>query len=190
MKTEMYQSHDWFALYVRVNHEIKVASALRGKGFEEFLPLLRSKRRWSDRIKAITAPLFPGYVFCRLDLNNRLPVLITPGVRSIVGNGSVPVPVDEQEIDSLKLIEASRLSAEPCPYLGVGQKVRIDQGSLQGLEGLVMAAGKPYRVVVSVTLLRRSVAVEIDEAWVSPMPTSSLADVHRRDRRTVGGFIA
>ncbi len=161
-------NYPWFALFVRVNHEIKVSAALRSKGCDEFLPLYRAKRRWSDRIKEVQSPLFPGYVFCRLDLNKRLPVLTTPDVHSIVGNGKIPIPLEEREIENLKLIASSELQAEPWPYLRVGERIRIEQGSLAGLEGILLALKKPFRLVVSVTLLQRSVAVEIDETWASP----------------------
>jgi transcription antitermination factor NusG len=168
-------NYPWYALFVRVNHEIKVSSALRNKGCEEFLPLYRVRHRWSDRIKEIQSPLFPGYLFCRFDLNRRLPILTTPDVHSIVGVGKVPVPIDEQEIDNLKLIVSSQLQVEPWPYLRVGNTVRIEQGSLAGLEGVLLAQKKPFRLVVSVTLLQRSVAVEIDEAWVSRVGERRLA---------------
>lgn len=173
----------WFALFVRVNHEKIVSAALRSKGYEEFLPLCRSRRRWSDRTKEVQSPLFSGYVFCRLDLNRRLPILTTTGVHSIVGNGKVPVPVPELEIDNLRLLVGSQLQAEPWPYTKVGQKVRIEQGALSGLEGILVALKKPCRVVVSVTLLQRSVAVEIDEAWASPVIESHSARLQDSLRR-------
>jgi transcription antitermination factor NusG len=162
-------SDRWFALFVRVNHEKLVSTTLRSKGFEEFLPLYQEKRRWSDRTKRIESPLFPGYVFCRFDLNHRLPILTTPGVHAIVGNGKVPIPVALAEIENLRLIVDSRLQANPWPYLKVGQQVRIDEGCLEGLEGILVSTEKPNRVVVSVSLLQRSVAVEIDEAWIRPV---------------------
>jgi transcription antitermination factor NusG len=144
-----------------------VSAALRSKGLEEFLPLYRVKRRWSDRTKEIQTPLFPGYVFCRLDVQRRLPILTIPAVHSLVGNGKIPVPIADAEISNLRLITESRLQAGPWPYLKIGHRVRIQQGALEGLEGILLAQSKPSRLVVSVTLLRRSVAVEIDEAWVS-----------------------
>ncbi len=162
-------NYPWYALFVRVNHEKMVSAALRSKGYEEFLPLCRSRRRWSDRTKEVQSPLFPGYVFCQLDLNWRLPILTTTGVHSIVGNGKVPVPVSEREIENLRLLAGSQLQVDPWPYLKVGQKVRIEQGALVGLEGILVSLKKPYRLVVSVTLLLRSVTVEIDEAWTSPI---------------------
>ena len=161
--------HQWFALVVRSQHEKMVASVLHSKGYEEFLPLYTVKRRWSDRIKQLELPLFPGYVFCRFDLNHRLPILITPGVILIVGAGKLPLPVDESEIAALQSIVKSGLETEPWPYLKVGQRVRIERGALEGVEGILTSIKKPFRLVVSVTLLQRSVAVEVDQDWASPV---------------------
>lgn len=162
----------WFALRVRSQHEKIVASVLRSKGYEEFLPLYHCRHRWSDRIKVIARPLFTGYVFCRFDLNKRLPILVTPGVLLIVGIAKTPLPVEDSEIAALQSIVKSGFQAEPWPYLQVGQRVRIERGSLEGVEGVLLAVKKPHRLVVSVTLLQRSVAVEIDEAWATPIGTA------------------
>ena len=162
------ENHSWFALRIKARREKFVASSLRSKGYEEFLPLYRCRRRWSDRMKTHELPLFPGYVFCRFDMNNRLPILVTPNVLLIVGCGKTPLPVEDSEIAALQSIVKSGLKAEPWPYLRVGQRVRIERGSLEGVEGLLLAA-KPQRLVVSVTILQRSVAVEIEEAWARPI---------------------
>jgi transcription antitermination factor NusG len=156
----------WYAVYTRVQHEKIVAQALAVKGYEEFLPLCRCRRRWSDRIKDLELPLFPGYVFCRFDAEQRLPILVTPGVHHIVGIGKIPLPVEEAEIAAIQSIVRTGLPTEPWPFLQVRQRVRIDSGPL---EGLLLAVKKPYRLVVSVTLLQRSVAVEIDSVWVTPL---------------------
>ena len=165
----------WFALVVRSQHEKIVAAALQDKGYEELLPLYSIRRRWSDRMKELMLPLFPGYLFCRFDLNFRLPILVTPGVLQVVGAGKVPLPVDESEITALRSIVNSGLQAEPWPYLKVGQRVRIERGSLEGVEGILTSVKKPSRLVVSVTLLQRSVAVEVDEDWVSPIEQQPLS---------------
>ncbi len=146
----------WFALEIRARHERFVASALCCKGFEVFLPLYVSKRR------------FPGYLFCRFDPQNRLPILVTQGVRQVVGTGKTPVPVEESEIAALESIVVSKLQARPWPFLQVGQRVRIEQGPLYGVEGILLDSKKRDRLVVSVTLLQRSVAVEIDGDWAVP----------------------
>ena len=164
----------WYAVQVRPRHEKLVASALLSKGFEGFLPLYRCKHRWSDRIKEVELPLFSGYLFCRLDINRRLPILVTPGVIRFVGIGKTPMPIDENEMSAVIAIVSAGLRAEPHPYIRVGQRVRIDRGTLSGVEGIVQLAKKPARLIVSVSLLQRSVAVEIDEAWVRPLDSRLL----------------
>jgi len=160
---------NWFALQVKPRHEKAAANALRSKGFEEFLPMCTSVRRWSDRWKELQTPLFPRYVFCRFDLKDRLPVLTTPGVVSIVGTGKIPTPVDEAEIRAVQTIVKSGLPAEPWPFLRVGQLVRIEAGPLADLEGILLEIKNRHRLIVSVTILQRSVAVEIERFWVTPI---------------------
>ena len=168
-------SGSWYALRIKSRHERIVASALYGKGYEVFLPLYRDRRRWSDRVKELELPLFPGYLFCRFDVTKRLPILTTPGIVQVVGLGRTPLPIDETEIAAIQSIVISRLNAQPWPYLKVGQKVRIEQGPLTGLGGILLALKKPHRLVVSVTLLQRSVAVEVDQDWASPVTAESSA---------------
>jgi transcription antitermination factor NusG len=145
---------------------------LQGKGYEPFLPVYASRRRWSDRIKEIELPLFPGYLFCRLDPSDRLPILVTPGVVQIVGIGKNPVPLDELEIASIQTAVQSGLRRQAWPYQQIGQKVRVECGPLRGLEGILLSIKGGHRLILSVTLLQRSVAVEVDETWVSPIPVS------------------
>jgi len=159
----------WYALQVRPRFEKAIASTLLNKGYEGFLPLYRHRSRWSDRMKEVQLPLFSGYLFCRLDLNRRLPVLITPGVMHIVGIGKIPHPVDEFEIAALQSIVVSGLQAEPRTYLSIGERVRIELGPLAGTEGILTSLKGSSRLVVSVNLLQRSVSVEIDESWVVPV---------------------
>lgn len=127
------------------------------------------KRRRNGRVREIDAPLFPGYVFCQFDAQNRLPILITPGVIAVVGRGRIPLPVDDEEIAAIQTVVLSGLRAEPWPYLELGQKVRIESDSLQGLEGILINFKGNHRIVVSVSLLRRSVALEIDQSCVRPI---------------------
>lgn len=159
----------WFALSIKRNREKHVSEILRGKGYEEFLPLYYSRRRWSDRYKDLQVPLFPGYVFCRFEAERRLPVLMTPGVVLVVGNGRAPIPVEDAEIEALKLVVNSHLQVQPWPYLKVGERVRIESGALAGLEGILQDIRKSCRIVVSVDLLMRSVAVEVERNWVRPV---------------------
>jgi transcription antitermination factor NusG len=158
----------WYALRVRPRFEKMVASTLLSKGYEGFLPLYRHRSRWSDRIKEVQLPLFPGYLFCRFDVNHRLPILVTPGVLHVVGIGKTPHPVEDAEIAALQSIVISGLQAEPRSYLNVGQRVRIEIGPLAGVEGILIGMKNSSRLVVSVSLLQRSVSVEIDESWVIP----------------------
>jgi transcription antitermination factor NusG len=158
----------WYALQVRPRYEKIIASTLLFKGYEGFLPLYCQRSRWSDRVKEVHLPLFSGYLFCRFDLNKRLPILVTPGVMRIVGIGKTPYPVDEGEIAALKAIILSGLQAQPWTYLSIGQKVRIELGALAGVEGILTAIKGSSNLVVSVSLLQRSVAVEINKDWVAP----------------------
>jgi transcription antitermination factor NusG len=144
----------------------------RNKGFEEFLPLHQSRRRWSDRLKAIDLPLFPGYVFCRLDPQRRLPLLTIPGVLHFVGIGKIPSPIEDTEIAAIQTATGSGILTEPWPFLEVGQRVRLEGGPLAGLEGILVETPTRQRVVVSVTLLKRSVAVAIEGCSATPVGTT------------------
>lgn len=159
----------WFAVQVRTKHELAIADCLRAKGYEHFLPLYKCRRTWSDRIKEVQLPLFPGYLFCRFDPHARLPILKTPGVVQVVGNGRTPTPVEDSEVAALQTLVASGLPNQPWPFLQTGDRVQIQAGPLRGLEGLLVAFKGNCHLVLSVTLLQRSVAVEIDSAFVVPV---------------------
>jgi transcription antitermination factor NusG len=159
----------WFALQVRTRWESSTSLLLSGKGYQTLLPTYQTRKRWNGKVKQLNAPLFPGYVFCQFDALNRLPVLVTPGVISVVGRGRVPVPVDDAEITALQTVVSSGVSTEPWPYLEIGQKIRIESDALRGLEGILIKFKGYDRIVVSVSLLRRSVALEIDRNCVSPL---------------------
>jgi transcription antitermination factor NusG len=158
----------WYAVQVKTTHEKRVASLLDYGRFEWFLPVYESKRLWSDRIKRVQLPLFPGYVFCRFGPSGRVSILKTPSVMRIVGVGYTPLPIPEQEIAAIQRIVKSGLDVLPHPFLKTGEWVRIRGGALNGLEGLIVDLRHRDRLIVSVNLLQRSVAVEIDSAWVVP----------------------
>jgi transcription antitermination factor NusG len=160
------ENHNWFALQVRTRWEGSTAVLLSGKGYETFLPTYKTEKRWNARRREVNAPLFPGYVFCRFDAQKRLPVLITPGVIAVVGRGRVPLPVDGSEMAAIQAVIASGLRAEPWPYLEIGQRVRIERDALEGLEGILVNFRGSHRIIMSVSLLHRSVALEIDRACV------------------------
>jgi transcription antitermination factor NusG len=159
----------WFAIRVRSHYERTTAAILRGKGYEEFAALYCTKRRWSDRIEEVELPLFPGYIFCRFDPARRLPILTTAGVVHVVGRGRIPEPVNEAEIRAVEAVIQSGLPARPWPFLRVGQQVRVQYGCLAGIEGLVINVKSQTRLVVSVSMLQRSVAVEIDRDCIRPV---------------------
>ena len=161
----------WFALQVRTRWESSTAVLLSGKGYQTFLPTFKARKRWNGKLREVSTPLFPGYVFCQFDAQKRLPILITPGVLAVVGRGRVPLPVDDTEMTAIQTIASSGFRAEPWPYLEVGQKIRIESDSLMGLEGILINFKGNHRIVVSVTLLRRSVALEIDRSCVRPVGT-------------------
>jgi transcription antitermination factor NusG len=163
------EAKSWFALQVRSRWESTTMTLLQGKGLETLLPTYAMKRRWSDRYKIIEAPLFPGYVFCRFNVYDRLPVLITPGVISVVGRGKTPVPVEESEIAALQSVIRSGFQTHPWPYLEIGERVRIKDDVLDGMEGILTNFKGSQRVVISVSLLRRSVALEIDRSRILPV---------------------
>jgi transcription antitermination factor NusG len=165
----------WFAVRVKSNFEKSVATSFLNKGLDVFLPAYKSRRRWSDRCQTIDFPLFPGYVFCRVDLNHRLSVMTTPGFLYIVGAGQTPTAVDEVEIARLQEIARSGLPSLPCRAM-VGQTVLLNNGPLSGLEGILLRVGKENRVYVGVTLLRRGVSVEVDLEWILPIGPPQAAD--------------
>jgi len=158
----------WYAVQVRHQHERAVARALSHDNFETFLPLYRSRRQWSDRVKVLELPLFPTYVFARFREIQRIQVLRTPGVRSIVAFNHRLAPVRDEEIQSLQVMVRSGVPVEPWPILREGQRVRVERGPLQGVEGILLRFKNCWRVVVGVEILQRAVAAEVDRDVVRP----------------------
>jgi transcription antitermination factor NusG len=152
---------------VKSRCEFRAYDDLRLRGFEAFLPLYSVSRRWSDRVKTLKVPLFSGYLFCRFALADRLRVLNAAGVAQIVGFGNAPVPISESELHSVRTLVTSKVACTPWPYLQAGKRVFIDRGPLAGVDGVIIRAenGNP-RVVVSVSMLLRSVAAEIERDWI------------------------
>ena len=174
------QSADrWYAVQLRTRWESSTATLLFGKGYETFLPTCKTLKRGSGKWTELEVPLFPGYVFCRFDAHNRLPVLVTPGVIAVVGRGRIPVPVEDSEIEAIQKAVSTGLRVEPWPYLEVGQLVRIEGGALTGIEGILTGFKGTHRIVLSVSLLRRSVALEIDRYEVRPIQLRRSAEEGR-----------
>jgi len=159
----------WFALTVKPRHEKSVAANLSRKGLETYVPLYDAVRRWSDRRKVVAASLFPGYVFCRYGYENQLDVLNLPGVKSVVSFGDMPARVSDAEIEAVRAVLQSGRPASPWPFLRAGNRVRFLSGSMAGVEGILVRQKESLRVVVSIELLRRSVAVEIDRDMIEPL---------------------
>jgi transcription antitermination factor NusG len=160
----------WFALRVKSNHEKAVCSYLAVKGFEVFLPVCRTRNRWADRFKLVETPLFGGYVFSRLDRTRPNAVLSTPGVIQIVGTGRNPEPVLEGEISAIRRAVDANFQLRECDFFMKGQRATVVSGALAGLEGTVVSLKQQSRLVLSISLLQRSVALEIDESLVRIEP--------------------
>jgi len=175
----------WYALQVRSRKESYVASQIQGQGIDCLLPTYKSLRKWSDRVKELEQPLFPGYLFCRFDFQNRRPVITTPGVLQIVGYGRTAIPVSDEEIQALQLALSSGVPKQPWPYLEVGQRVRVNYGTLSGLEGILVNLKGDHRVVLSVTLLQRSVAMEVEATWLSPVKEATRENATQRILRPI-----
>jgi transcription antitermination factor NusG len=159
----------WCALYTRHQHEKAVAEMLEAKGLEVFLPLYDSIRRWKDRSKMLSLPLFPCYVFVRGAGNRRLQVVSTPGVHMILSHGERLATVPEEEIEAIRRTLAGSLRVEPHPFLKVGERVRVTRGTLDGVEGILVRKKNLFRLILSVSMLSQSVAVEIDACDVEPV---------------------
>jgi transcription antitermination factor NusG len=171
----------WFALAIKPRCEKTVARTLQTKGFQTFLPFYNKRHEYGTRHKESELPLFPGYVFCRFNCLTRLPILVTPGVTQILGAGRTPIPLSEIEMDSLQAAIKARLSVQPFPFLPVGEKVRINRGVLKGVEGIVLNYKQDFRLVLSVTLLQRSVLLEIgrDQISLEPVPKPATREYRR-----------
>ena len=160
----------WYAIRTRSNYEKIAASALKARGFEQYLPLYARRKRWSDRVVETKTPLFAGYVFCKFDVRCRSQILSTPGVASIVGYAGKPATISDSEIEAIQAVLSSGRRAEPCPYLVEGQLIQVRSGPLKGLEGILIKKLN-YRMVISIQMLHRSLAVEIDPDSITPVRT-------------------
>ena len=158
----------WWALYTRHQHEKTVADMLSAKGFEVFLPVYESVRRWKDRSKLLSLPLFPCYVFVRGGLTRRLQVVSTPGVHMVLTRGEDVAIIPEAEIQAIRMTIEGPFQVEPHPFLKCGERVRVRQGPLEGVEGVLVRKKNLFRLVLSVDMLAQSVAVEIDADDVEP----------------------
>ena len=163
------QSVGWWAVYTRHQHEKTVAGLLENKGFEVFLPLYESERRWKDRLKTLSLPLFPSYVFVRGEVERRLQIVSTPGAHMIVSNGSQFSEIPDGEIEAIRLAVSGPHRVEPHPLLKSGDWVRVIRGPLEGLEGILLRRRSSCRLVLTVSMLAQSAAVEVNAFDVEPI---------------------
>jgi transcription antitermination factor NusG len=160
----------WFVLYAKHQHESSVATMLQGKGFEVFYPTYEAVHRWKDRSKKIRMSLFPGYVFFAEGLDRRVQILSTPGVHSIVSFGEAPAQIPHQEIAAIRRAAENSIRIEPHPFLREGNAVEVISGPLEGITGILQRKKDLYRLILSIQILGRSAAVEIDVSSVKPAP--------------------
>ncbi len=160
---------DWYALMVYTGREKWAAAQLHALGFPQILLVCQERRTWSDREKTVSLPVFPGYLFCQFDVRESSRLLSVPGVLSVVSIGTTPAPIERDEIQALQLLHKAGQALARCPYLQEGDLVRIEGGSLDGLEGRFAKHKSEDRIIVSITLLQRSVAVEHDHCRVVPV---------------------
>jgi transcription antitermination factor NusG len=172
------ESSEWWALYTRHQHEKTVATLLSAKGFEVFLPLYDSTRRWKDRTKMITLPLFPCYVFVRGGLHRRLQVMNTSGVHMALLSGDHVAIIPECEIQAIRRAVEGSCRLEPHPFLKCGERVRVTRGSLEGVEGILIRKKNLYRLILSVDMMAQSVAMEIDAADVEPVTETEFSGLY------------
>jgi transcription antitermination factor NusG len=200
MQNNSASTASWYALQVRSQYEKTAVSILSSKGYETFLPLYKAQRIWSDRRKEVELPIFPGYVFCKFDLENYdLRVITTSGVVAIVGYGKNPAAIDEGELQALRRVIETQRRIEPFPFYRLGDRVRIEKGPLMGIEGVLVSIKNADRLVISITLLQRSVSVEVESSFMtvsrsrvesakSPEAIQSAASETLRAELAVGAF--
>ncbi|HEX4004980.1 MAG TPA: UpxY family transcription antiterminator [Acidobacteriaceae bacterium] len=175
--TAVAEQLQWWALYTRHQHEKVVAEMLTAKNFDVFLPLYSSVRRWKDRRKVISLPLFPGYVFLRGGYGRRLEVVSTPGIHMILTHGERVATIPEEDIQAIRKTVEGNFRVEPHPFLKCGERVRVTRGPLQGVEGILTRKKNLFRLVLSVDMLAQSVGVEIDASDVEPVAARETAAV-------------
>ena len=171
----------WFAVYTTCRHEKRVARHLEQRQIENFLPLYRAQHKWKDGSRALVdLPLFPGYVFVRIESRNRCGVLAVPGVVSMIGTATRPAPLPDLEVETLRA-GLDPMRTEPHPLLIVGQRVRIKAGALAGVEGIVVRKKSGMRVVLTLSLLMQSIAIEVDGDDVELVGTPSSLTLEATD---------
>lgn len=174
----------WFALHVKSRMEQTTGELLRAKGYEIFVPTYKPVESRSS----VHMPLFPGYAFCRFDPDIRCPILTTPGVLRVIGYGRRPAVVCETEIEAIRKIVLSSVEAKPHEYLTTGQVVLVKQGPLRGIVGKIVSVQSATRLIVAITLLQRSVSVNMDLEWVQPVPDPAVEPIGGKRFYSISGI--
>jgi transcription antitermination factor NusG len=186
----------WYAIYTRHQHERTVADILTYKGFETLLPLYKVIRRWKDRTKLLSLPLFPGYLFLNGGIERRLDIMTTPGIHALVSNAGQPAVIPPAEIEAIRRAVESGSRLEPHPLLKCGEWVRVKSGPLEGIQGILIRKKNLYRLVLSVEMLGKAAAVEVDGLLVERVNGKPpgvrgtgyrAASTHERSR--IAGFV-
>lgn len=175
---------EWFAIQVKCRYEERISSILVDKGYQALPATTKTAFRTRKSGYGESRALFPGYIFARFEVLRRLPILVTPGVQAIVGYGKVPVPVTESEIQAIRQVLESGQPVEPCPFLQIGDLVQVNAGPLKGMQGILLQQRSACRVILSVSLIQRSVRVEVPESaltLINPAPYGQLNDRPRVD---------
>lgn len=184
---ESNRDQNWYALFTCHQHEKAAARILENKGFEIFLPLYSAPHRWRDRVKEVSLPLFPGYVFLCGGLERWHQIMTTPGVRGIVTFGARPATVPPSDIEGVRRMVETTLSVEPHPFLKTGDWVRVKSGPLSGLEGILIRKKNQSRLVLSLETLGQAVAVEVDSVSLERIPTRAPDISHTFEALTTSG---
>lgn len=172
----------WHAVYTYPRHEKAVTERLESKLVEAFLPTFVTENRWKDRRVRIQTPVFPGYVFTRINLNERSKVLTIPGLVRILSFNGIPAPIDDSEIEAIRLCLERGAALEPYPFVELGDRVRVKSGVLEGLEGLVSRCKNERRLIIPISLINQSVAVEIDVRLLEPVGVQNFSQRKYSDR--------
>ncbi len=169
MQTDEENTAAWYAIRTRSRHEKFVNQQLASRDIDVFLPLVTRRRRWADRWKDVSFPLFPGYCFARFPYEQRLPVLSVVGFMHILGTNGEPTPVPDREIEAVRQLATCTLPLDPHPYLTEGMEVEVVRGPLEGVRGILLRKGRHARFVVAIHLIQQAASVELDAADVEPV---------------------
>ena|SRR5689334_18344805 len=166
-------NEEWFAVSVDPRLVESVLASLGQKGYDAFTPYQIVVRKRRTGTAELLVPAFPGYIFARLDVRFRLPILTTPGVRGLVGYGKQPTAICEAEVEAIRRVMSSKLPSYPFPFVSVGDEVRLVEGPLTGLTGILIGNAKPNRVLIRVSLIQRALAVDVESDWLRPLRTTA-----------------